>query len=561
MLRLAARAVIVALAGPVIAGFLFVLLSACGIAPALGRLGIDGSAFVALTETPALVRSILLSLASGILTPLVALLITILFLAAAHSSRSGDLLRRAVSPFLAVPHAAMAFGLAFLIAPSGLILRALSPWLTGLHEPPDLLIVNDRWGLAMMAGLVVKETPFLLLMSLSALPQVQAGERLAVAQTLGYRPVTAWLKAVAPALYPLIRLPVYAVVAYASSVVDVAMILGPTTPPTLGVAILRWANDPDLERSLVASAGALVQLAVSLSAIAIWWVGEAIVARLAHWWIEGGSRSTGDGALGVLGKVSMASVAGLSVVGLGALALWSVAGYWRFPELLPRDVTLEIWRTGLRNLTQPLENTAAIAALATVLALVGAIGALEHEVRRGVRASRTALTILYLPLLVPAVTFLLGLNVAAALAGIRPGFWPVVAGHVLFVLPYVYLSLSEAYWRHDPRWSAVARTLGARPAGVFWRVRLPMLLTPILAAAAVGVAVSIGQYLPTQVLGAGRVPTITTEAVALASGGDRRYIGVWALLQAVLPAVGFILATALPRLIWRHRRAMRETRR
>ncbi len=46
-----------------------------------------------------------------------------------------------------------------------------------------------------------------------------------------------------------------------------------------------------------------------------------------------------------------------------------------------------------------------------------------------------------------------------------------------------------------------------------------------LTALAVGFAVSIGQYLPTLLLGWGRVPTITTEAVALSSGGDRRIDG------------------------------------
>jgi putative thiamine transport system permease protein len=88
-------------------------------------------------------------------------------------------------------------------------------------------------------------------------------------------------------------------------------------------------------------------------------------------------------------------------------------------------------------------------------------------------------------------------------------------------------------------------------------VRLPMLLAPMLTACAVGLAVSIGQYLPTQLLGAGRVPTVTTEAVSLAAGGNRRVIGVWALVQASLPLVGFIIAVGLPRLLWSNRRGMR----
>jgi putative thiamine transport system permease protein len=273
--------------------------------------------------------------------------------------------------------------------------------------------------------------------------------------------------------------------------------------------------------------------------------------------MRGGARRSADDALRMIGLGGMTVVALLSVLGLVSLALWSVAGYWRFPDVLPETLTLRTWSLSFESLGVPIINASLVALLATALSLAATIAALEHEVRRGYRASLLALTVLYLPMLVPAVSFLLGLAIALAFAGIRPGFWPVVLGHVLFVLPYTYLSLSEAYRRLDLRWAAVGRTLGAGPTVVFWHIRLPMLLTPLLATAAVGLAVSIGQYLPTQVLGAGRVPTVTTEAVALASGGDRRFIGVWALLQALLPVVGFILAIAVPRLVWRDRREMR----
>jgi putative thiamine transport system permease protein len=54
----------------------------------------------------------------------------------------------------------------------------------------------------------------------------------------------------------------------------------------------------------------------------------------------------------------------------------------------------------------------------------------------------------------------------------------------------------------------------------------------------------------------GRVSTLTTEAVALSSGGDRRLIGVYALSQTVLPLLGFALALALPALVYRNRRGV-----
>ena len=91
---------------------------------------------------------------------------------------------------------------------------------------------------------------------------------------------------------------------------------------------------------------------------------------------------------------------------------------------------------------------------------------------------------------------------------------------------------------------------------IFWRIRLPILLRPVLTAAAVGFAVSIGQYLPTLLVGAGRWPTLATEAVALSSGGDRRVIGVYAILQLLLPAIGFLAATMIPAILYARRRDM-----
>ena len=86
-----------------------------------------------------------------------------------------------------------------------------------------------------------------------------------------------------------------------------------------------------------------------------------------------------------------------------------------------------------------------------------------------------------------------------------------------------------------------------------------MLLRPIMVATAVGFTVSMGQYLPTLFAGAGRLDTLTTEAVSLASGADRRAIGAYALLQMTLPFIAFGLAAAAPAWLFRNRRGLRVT--
>jgi len=99
----------------------------------------------------------------------------------------------------------------------------------------------------------------------------------------------------------------------------------------------------------------------------------------------------------------------------------------------------------------------------------------------------------------------------------------VILGHVVFVLPYVFLSLGDPFRKWDTRHATIAAALGAPPRRTCGAIRLPMLLAPVLTAAAVGFGVSVGQYLPTLLIGGGRVQTLTTEAVALASGGNRGY--------------------------------------
>jgi putative thiamine transport system permease protein len=52
---------------------------------------------------------------------------------------------------------------------------------------------------------------------------------------------------------------------------------------------------------------------------------------------------------------------------------------------------------------------------------------------------------------------------------------------------------------------------------------------------------------------------VTTEAVALAAGGNRRLVALHALLQMALPLVAFLLAALLPALLYRNRAALRTT--
>ncbi|MBB1377312.1 ABC transporter permease [Pseudoalteromonas sp. SR43-2] len=544
---------------PVLGGLISVLLPAFGYAPVLEQTTFSLQGFNALWQTPGLTQMVTLSVATGLISTLLAFIITLMILAAFFNSPWLNRIQRLLSPILVIPHAAAAIAVGFLIAPSGMISRLASPWLSGWELAPNGMFPHDSFGISIILGLTLKELPFLLLMALGVLAQPELGKKLRqqhkVALNLGYCPMTAFFKVILPSLYPLLRLPLLAVLAYASASVEMPLILGPNTPPTLAVAIMHWFNDVDLNLRIKASAGALLQLAVTGGLLALWLGAEKAVKVLFSDSLTNGVREYGGFYWQKITVVLTALVIGFILLSLIGLVMWSVAGFWRFPDAMPEQFTLLHFKSALMQMSSPLFNTLAIGLVTTLFAIILTLLCLESEQLSDKPISRFTSLIIYLPLLVPSIAFLFGLVWIQQLVNNQAAFFNVVLTHLLFVLPYVFLSLASSYRRLDPRFAHVAASLGAAPCKVFFKVKLPQLFAPILIAAALGLAISFGQYLPTLLAGGGRIATITTEAVTLANGASRRTSAVYAIMQMALPLIGFILAWVLPKYFFKSARA------
>lgn len=507
----------------------------------------------ALWEVPGLWPAVRLSLMTGLASTALAYLITLAILASLWDSWIFKAVRRGLSPILALPHAAAALGIAVLIAPSGWIARALSPWATGWTQPPDLLILNDPWGISLTLGLVAKEVPFLLLMALADLPRIGVAARMAVAGSLGHGQVFGFWAVVHPALAPRLALPVLAVLAYGLTNVDMAIILGPSLPPPLAVLVTEWMTHPSGATRDLAAAGAGLLLVLTGVGFGLWLGLGRLAARLRDSLAVRGHRMRRlDRPIRVATAGIAIGIFGLLAAGIAVLALWSLSGGWNFPDAWPDRLSLRPWMQALPGILGLAGTSLMLGLGAALLALVLVIALLES----GHRHDPLIQGLIYLPLILPQVTFLPGLSVALIALGLPSGAGPVFLAHLIFVLPYVYLSLSGPWRGLDPRFELIGQSLGASPFRRLTRITLPLLLAPILTALAVGFAVSIAQYLPTILMGGGRVETLTSEAIALSSGGNRRLTAALALTQAALPALAFGLAMGVPRLVYRHRAGM-----
>jgi putative thiamine transport system permease protein len=349
------------------------------------------------------------------------------------------------------------------------------------------------------------------------------------------------LKLLAPQWLARSRLAVVAVLVYAVGNVDLALVLGPSSPPLLPVLVLDLMTHPDLARRLDGSAAVLLLIAVTGMAHVTYRAGAMLFGLLFRYWLAVGPTTRFSSRLGRLADLAGLLLLSLLVATCAVLPLWSFAGPWRFPEVLPAALTLDLWQRHGGVLLAHAGKTALIAGVASFISLVVVLIWLETTSRRSPPPW------LWLPLVVPQIAFLFGLQMMMLAAGLAPGLGPVVTAHLLFVLPYTALLLSDSWAHQEPRYAAMARSLGHGRWAVLLRIKLPMLNGPIALALAVGMSVSVALYLPTLVAGGGRIATLATEAVALAQGGDRRLAAANGLVLAALPLLALLAARRIGR--------------
>lgn len=538
---------------PLLFGFIDTLLPAFGYFPIASKHQFSLSVWQQLFSYSSLWQSVLLTLFTGWAAALLSLISALWLIMHCYQSRWWQFLEKTLAPFLAIPHAAMAIAFLFLLAPSGWLMRLVSPWLTDFNYPPLWQTTQDAWGLSLILALWVKELPFMLLVLMSACSQLPVKCSLALGQSFAYSSQQVWQDILFPQLIKRIRLPFFTVLAFSLTVVDVAQIIGPSKPVTLALLVWQWFSDSNIDLRLVGAAGSLLLLAVVvLSVLLSLGLEKLYLTRQLYKAMQGVRKSASSGKLarGLLVTLVLSLVLSLLVI-----LIWSITWRWRFPDVLPAQWSLHYWQQAGSYLLSPLFNSLGIAFSSAAISLILVVGCLEYQLKQA-DTSRWWSVMMYLPLLLPQVVFLFGVQVQLFKYRLDGNLITVIWAHIIFVLPYVYLSLVGSYRAFDKRYMQAAVSLSHSYWRSFMAVKLPMLTRPLGLAFAIGFAVSIAQYLPTLFVGAGRVSTLTTEAVALASGGDRRVTAVMVIWQTLLPLLVYSTAIAWPKWRYRHFRGM-----
>ena len=225
-------------------------------------------AYRSLGQDPAVRASLLLSLRVALLSTAVA---TVLGVGIALLLRSAGQSRRWLSSVLqgnlAVPHVVAALCMLLLLTQGGPLSR-VGHAVGWVDQPADFpALTGDDFGLGIIAAYVWKETPFLVMVSLTALnggiEQLENAARM-----LGAGPVRRLVSVTLPLVAPPVAAGSVLVFAFAFGSYEVPYLLGRPYPATLPVVAYQYYRDTDLTLRPQAMAVAVLITALSVLLVA-----------------------------------------------------------------------------------------------------------------------------------------------------------------------------------------------------------------------------------------------------------------------------------------------------
>ncbi len=244
------------------------LLQALGYSASQGFAAIGLEHFLNVLRDPDFTKSLLLTLHISITSTLIAAAVSVaLALALTRWAADSKAISFILQIPLTVPHLVIAISVLLLLAPAGLFSRLLSSLAIIPGSGAFPLLINDRWGIGILAVYIWKEIPFITFMLLSVLKNMGT-ELLEAGATLNASRFQRFSFITLPIIAPSLGSACLIVFAFTFGAFEVPYLLGRTYPLVLPVWAYKNYSDIDLlSRPEGIAIGLIIAMIVTLSII------------------------------------------------------------------------------------------------------------------------------------------------------------------------------------------------------------------------------------------------------------------------------------------------------
>jgi len=229
---------------------------------------------------------------------------------------------------------------------------------------------------------------------------------------------------------------------------------------------------------------------------------------------------------------------------LAVLTLYSFAGRWAFPSLLPDTMDL-------RTLIYLKKNSASIlismgssflySSAAVLLAIVYSLLPASVLSRSNFPGQGFIESLLLAPAVLPVMTFSIGIHMIFIRLGLADTHLGVALILSIYSYPYMLRALMAGYATIDPNALVCARNLGAGFWQILWKIEIPLLLPAMVAGGSIVFLVAFSDYFLVFLIGGGSVPSYSGYLFPFLNSTDWSIASALTLLSLVPPLLLFLV--------------------
>tara|TARA_A100000164_G_scaffold343708_1_gene342184 strand:- start:941 stop:1792 length:852 start_codon:yes stop_codon:yes gene_type:complete len=231
---------------------------------------------------------------------------------------------------------------------------------------------------------------------------------------------------------------------------------------------------------------------------------------------------------------SAAILFSLSVLGILSSLLWGFSKNWYFPSFFPNSIDIDTFINFYNENKFIVFISIFISVVVSFLSSLLTI--IWVELMDILKMKKLYLEwIIFIPLFIPQISFLIGLQSFIILFNFDSFLIPLIIIQLFYVIPYSFIILAPSLREIKKDIIRVAASLGKNRFQRLVQIKLPIIMSSFLTSFAIGMLVSFSLYIPVYFIGAGRVTTLTVEALNLALSGSRQDLGVATFFQIIIP--------------------------
>jgi putative spermidine/putrescine transport system permease protein len=234
----------------------------------------------------------------------------------------------------------------------------------------------------------------------------------------------------------------------------------------------------------------------------------------------------------------------LFVLPLAVLALYSFAGRWAFPSLLPDTMdlrTLAYLKKNSPGILTSMGSSFLYSMAAVLLSIVYSLLPASVLSRSNFPGQRFVESLLLAPAVLPVMTFSIGVHMIFIRLGLADTHLGVALILSIYSYPYMLRALMAGYATIDPDALACARNLGAGSRQILWEIEIPQLLPAMVAGGSIVFLVAFSDYFLVFLIGGGNVPSYSGYLFPFLNSTDWSLASALTLLCLVPPLLLFLV--------------------